>query len=120
MPPLDPVNHMKIKEDEFTKSVKLLSVLETRMKALPIHVDPSKENLMLLHKKKLRLQEEVSSLEKQINETNKLGLHDELKGRIRVLKKLGYCNVDGICSLKGRAACEISWYVLVNIFVVWV
>jgi ATP-dependent RNA helicase DOB1 len=79
------------------------------MKALPIHIDPAKENLMLLHKKKETLQTEIVGLEKQINETNKLGLHDELKGRIRVLKKLGYCSAEGTCSLKGRAACEISW-----------
>ncbi|OQV13156.1 Superkiller viralicidic activity 2-like 2 [Hypsibius exemplaris] len=108
MPPLDPITHMKIKDADFEKSVKMLTILETRMKALPIHVDPAKENLMLLHKKKEALQEEVVGLEKQINETNKLGLHDELKGRIRVLKKLGYCSAEGTCSLKGRAACEIS------------
>lgn len=108
IPPLDPITHMKIKDNDFQQSVKMLGILETRMKALPIHVDPAKESLMLLHKKKQSLQDDVGSLEKQINETNKLGLHDELKGRIRVLKKLGYCNAEGTCQLKGRAACEIS------------
>ncbi|XP_055328735.1 exosome RNA helicase MTR4-like [Paramacrobiotus metropolitanus] len=108
MPALDPVNHMKIKDEKFTDSVKLLTVLEARMKALPIHGDPAKDDLMLLHKKKISLEKDISRMEKEVKDTTKVGLHDELKSRIRVLKKLGYCNADGICSLKGRAACEIS------------
>lgn len=100
---------MKIKDEDFLKSVKMLSVLENRMKALPIHVDPAKEDLISLHKKKSQLQEEVAALEKQVNETNKLSLHDELKGRIRVLKKLGYCDANGTCRMPGQTACEISW-----------
>ena len=33
---------------------------------------------------------------------------DELKNRMRVLRRLGYTTSDGVIDMKGRVACEIS------------
>ena len=37
-----------------------------------------------------------------------LVLKDELKARMRVLRRLGYCDEEGLVSLKGRAAAEVQ------------
>ena len=59
-------------------------------------------DLTALHKEMAILKEKLRTVGGQHSFTR------ELKGRMRVLRRLGYLTEDGVVSLKGRAACEVE------------
>lgn len=52
--------------------------------------------------------ERVKVLKRELKAAQGLIMRDELKGRQRVLRRLGYMDSEGVVTLKGRVACEIQ------------
>lgn len=109
LPSLDPIEDMKIKDTEFLQLVKEVERYEYRLEKHPLVNSPTLKVQYELYEKKVRLQNQISTLNGQINEISQSTVHKgTLRHMKRVLKKLGFISSDGVVTLKGRVACEIS------------
>lgn len=102
--PLDPVEDMGIKTEEFTSLLKKILNYEERLKTLgpvsdqALHQFQQKQQLLVeIDKKKLELKNAKNSIQMT-----------ELKNMKQVLRRLGYCSETDVIELKGRVACEIT------------
>lgn len=102
--PLDPVEDIGIKNEEFLSLLKKIQNYEERLKTLGI-----------MDEKALALYQQKQTILKSI-EARKLELRDaknsiqmvELKNMKRVLNRLEYCSENDVIDIKGRVACEIT------------
>ncbi|KAJ1654673.1 ATP-dependent RNA helicase mtr4 [Dispira simplex] len=108
IPDLDPVDNMNIKSDEFKSLLKRIGMLEEKVKYHPLATDKGLPELLTRHQKKAELAEKVKSVRQQLQTASAVVQMDELKGRKRVLRRLGYTTAADIIEVKGRVACEIS------------
>lgn len=105
---LDPVENMGIKDESFKKLIKKISLLEKRLVEIPIASAPNLPEIYDLHHTKIELGNSVRALKKKIQSVQNILQLDELKGRKRVLRRLGFTSADDVVEMKGRVACEIS------------
>ncbi|KAF5303471.1 hypothetical protein FQA39_LY09934 [Lamprigera yunnana] len=107
-PLLNPVNDMKIKEEEFLDVVKKIEQLEKKMFAHRMHNNEILTTEYPKYKKKVVCKNELLSAKQKLNEAKSVLQLDELKCRKRVLRRLGYCTNADVIELKGRVGCELS------------
>jgi ATP-dependent RNA helicase DOB1 len=108
VPILDPIEDMKIQEDDFKKTLRKLESIEDRMeKASEFKTDSLKERVKL-YTRKQQLEGEIKALKKHIKQSESIALKYELKCMKRVLRRLGYTTSEDIIETKGRVACEIN------------
>ncbi|KAL5593976.1 uncharacterized protein BROUX77_007323 [Berkeleyomyces rouxiae] len=108
LPLLDPIDHMEIRDDSFKKLVRKTEVLEARLLTNPLHSSPLLKEAWEQYAAKARLSERIKDQKKAIAKANTIGQLDELKARMRVLRRLDFINENEVVQLKGRVACEIS------------
>lgn len=105
---LDPVQNMGIKDDSFKKLVKKISILEAKIQTLPITSSEDLPAKFDEYDRKVKAIENVRSLKKRITSVHDVLQLEELHGRKRVLRRLGFVTADDVVEMKGRVACEIS------------
>jgi ATP-dependent RNA helicase DOB1 len=110
-PPLmDPVEDMKITDANFKKAMRKVENLEERLVKNPVH---ETQNPEVLHnyqrfEKKMEVDAAMQDVKKQIKAATKTVLRDDLKARLRILRRLEYTNEDNVIQTKGRVACEVN------------
>ncbi|KAH7096113.1 antiviral helicase [Auriculariales sp. MPI-PUGE-AT-0066] len=105
---LDPVENMGIKDDKFKTLVQKISSLEKRLFASPLHGTDRLRSVYDAYDAKVQARDHIKSVRKQVQQALDVTQMDELKGRKRVLRRLGFTTADDIVDTKGRVACEIS------------
>ncbi|CAL1717312.1 unnamed protein product [Somion occarium] len=108
IPMLDPIVDMKITEDSFRVLVEKIELLEGVLISSPLHNDPRLPELYTLYASKMACQTRIRELKNTIRTTTDALQMEELKGRKRVLRRLGFITPDDVVDIKGRVACEIS------------
>ncbi|TFY77707.1 hypothetical protein EWM64_g6305 [Hericium alpestre] len=105
---LDPIEDMKIQDKQFKSLVDKIHVVEQKMFTSPLHEDPCLPKLYSRYMEKVEVMDKIRSLKQQVQATRDVLQMEELKARKRVLRRLGFTNVDDIVDIKGRVACEIN------------
>lgn len=108
IPLIDPVKNMKIEDDDFTKLLKKVEVLEKKLFSNPLAESVRLKELYENFSRKRALIDETKQLKHKISESQAVIQLDDLRRRKRVLRRLGFCTQSDIIELKGRVACEIS------------
>lgn len=108
VPPIDPIKNMKIEDEEFTKLLKKIEVLETKLTSNVLSGSVKLKQMYEQYSQKVALNDEIKKLTRQINEAQAVIQLDDLRRRKRVLRRLGFCTPNDVIELKGRVACEIS------------
>ncbi|XP_065175835.1 exosome RNA helicase MTR4-like [Sycon ciliatum] len=108
LPQLDPVADMNIQEEGFKKIVERIVKLEERLYKHSLHEDPDVTELFSAYSQKLETLQQVQHLKKEIRSAQTILQLDELKGRKRVLRRLGYASAADVIEMKGRVACEVG------------
>ncbi|ORX60926.1 antiviral helicase [Piromyces finnis] len=108
IPLLDPVEHMNIKETEFINLLKKIEILENRLDKCEIKNEENLEEIYNKYHSKIKVDDKIKVVKKEIQHAQSVLQLDELKARKRILRRLGYTSSADIIELKGRVACEIS------------
>lgn len=108
VPLLDPVEDMKIKDQEFEDIVRRIETLEHRLYKHPVHEEENITEVQELCDKKNQLAIKCKDTKQELRDARTVLQLDELKCRKRVLRRLGYCSASDVIETKGRVACEIS------------
>ncbi|EGV65684.1 ATP-dependent RNA helicase mtr4 [Yamadazyma tenuis] len=108
IPIMDPVNSMKIDDDEFKTLLRKIDVVESKLLGNPLHGSVRLDELYQKYDSKVKIETQIKALKDQILETKAVIQLDDLKHRKRVLRRLGFTTQNDIIELKGRVACEIS------------
>ena len=107
---MDPITEMKLSDPELIKALKRIDVLTKQMQKNECYNTENQEliSAMSRYQKKDQLEGHINGLQKQLKTSKKVVLRNELKGMLRVLRRLEYTDADNIVRLKGRVATEIS------------
>ncbi|KAH9898764.1 rRNA-processing arch domain-containing protein [Xylariomycetidae sp. FL2044] len=108
LPKLDPIENMSITDDSFKKLLRKIEVLESRLLSSPLHGSPLLPGLWEQYQKKVKRNDDIKALKKNIAKAHSIAQLDELKARKRVLRRLGFINEGEVVQMKARVACEIS------------
>eukprot|EP00033_Pygsuia_biforma_P000792 GCRY01000924.1.p1 GENE.GCRY01000924.1~~GCRY01000924.1.p1 ORF type:complete len:1040 (-),score=392.45 GCRY01000924.1:28-3147(-) len=108
IPLLDPLTDMNIKSDAFSKALRKLEGVESRLLKCAAYAAPDRDERYSQYLQKVQLTEVKKSLKKKLRDSENVVMLKELKGMKRVLKRLGYTTSEHIIDTKGRVACEIN------------
>ena len=110
VPLLDPVKDMRITDQSFVKLLSKIGVLEERKKTCGYHSIQGHDldQLYAQYLAKVQVGSKIKEVEKKVAHAESVLHMDELKCRLRVLRRLGYTTDMDIIETKGRVACEIS------------
>jgi ATP-dependent RNA helicase DOB1 len=108
IPLLDPIENMKIEDNDFKNLLKKIEVLESKLYSNPLSLSPRLKELYEQYGSKIALQKDLKSAKDKILEAQAVIQLDDLRHRKRVLRRLGFTNSADVIELKGRVACEIS------------
>ncbi|EGW29890.1 uncharacterized protein SPAPADRAFT_57398 [Spathaspora passalidarum NRRL Y-27907] len=109
IPLMDPVESMKINDNEFKLLLRKIDVLEAKLVSNPLHNTARLAPLYEKYASKVEIENKIKSLKEKILEAEAVIQLDDLRNRKRVLRRLGFTKTDNdIIELKGRVACEIS------------
>ncbi|KAJ3291728.1 Exosome RNA helicase MTR4 [Blyttiomyces sp. JEL0837] len=108
IPLLDPIEDYNIKDEGFRKLLKKIEVLENKLKKNPLYEDPRLPEIYEEYSQKLGVLKKIKKIKRKMKDTENILQLDELKGRRRVLRRLGYTSAADVIDIKGRVACEIS------------
>ncbi|CCK73568.1 ATP-dependent RNA helicase MTR4 NDAI_0G05850 [Naumovozyma dairenensis CBS 421] len=108
IPLIDPIKNMKIEDDDFTKLLKKIEVLEGKLFSNQLSNSVRLAELYEKYSRKHALINDTKQLKHKINESQAVIQLDDLRRRKRVLRRLGFSTPSDIIELKGRVACEIS------------
>lgn len=102
--PLDPVEDMLIKTEDFQSVVKKIYNYEERLKS----IGSINEISLALYQQKDDLMKEIEKRKLELKNARNSIQMTELKNMKRVLRRLGYCSAVDVIDIKGRVACEIT------------
>jgi|TARA_B100001142_G_C14177531_1_gene594807 ATP-dependent RNA helicase DOB1 len=108
VPFLDPESDMKITHESFKKLTRRITALEGMLSAHALRDDPDLTEKVASHAKRRDLSLRHKIAKKEAKAAAGLCFRDELKQRLRVLKRLGHVDDDGVVLTKGRVACEMT------------
>ncbi|CAI5760464.1 unnamed protein product [Candida verbasci] len=108
IPIMDPVESMKINDQEFKMLIKKIDVLESKLISNPLHDSVRLNDLYSKYEHKVGIEKKIKELKEKILEAEAVIQLDDLRHRKRVLRRLGFTTQNDIIELKGRVACEIS------------
>ncbi|CAI5528035.1 unnamed protein product [Closterium sp. Naga37s-1] len=105
---LDPEEDMEVNSSAYRKAVRRAEALEALIASHALASVPDLQVRVRELARKSKLKIALKVLKKEVKAAGGLILKDELKARMRVLRRLEYINEDEIVRVKGRVACEIS------------
>ncbi|OTF83510.1 hypothetical protein BLA29_008142 [Euroglyphus maynei] len=109
IPLLDPLEDMKIKDNDFLNIVKRIETYEKKLGEFK----KINQEIVKQYERKLEIEKKMKQTKELMKKTRSLLQMDELKCRKRVLRRLGYCTSADVIEIKGRVACEITRFVSV-------
>ncbi|KAH9413833.1 Exosome RNA helicase MTR4 [Dermatophagoides pteronyssinus] len=104
IPLLDPLEDMKIKDNDFLNIVKRIESLEKKL----LEFKKINQDMVRQYERKQDIEKKMKQTKELMKKTRSLLQMDELKCRKRVLRRLGYCTSADVIEIKGRVACEIT------------
>ena len=108
IPLIDPIESMKIDDQEFKLLLRKIEVIESKLISNPLHDSVRLEQLYIKYDEKVKIEKKINELKEKILQAQAVIQLDDLKHRKRVLRRLGFTTQDDIIELKGRVACEVS------------
>ncbi|CAI5461115.1 unnamed protein product [Closterium sp. Yama58-4] len=105
---LDPEEDMEVNSSAYRKAVRRAEALEALIASHALASAPDLQVRIRELARKSKLKGALKVLKKEVKSAGGLILKDELKARMRVLRRLEYIDEDEIVRVKGRVACEIS------------
>lgn len=102
--PLDPVEDIGIKTEEFLSLLKKIFNYEERLRSLGVINEVS----LSLFQRKQNILKEIESMKLELRNAKNSIQMTELKNMKRVLRRLAYCSQNDVIEMKGRVACEIT------------
>ncbi|CAL1193328.1 ATP-dependent RNA helicase DOB1 [Candida parapsilosis] len=108
IPLMDPVESMKIDDDDFRTLLRKIDVIESKLYSNPLHDTARLQDLYAKYSHKADTEKKIKDLKEKILEAEAVIQLDDLRHRKRVLRRLGFITQNDIIELKGRVACEIS------------
>ncbi|CAI5509433.1 unnamed protein product [Closterium sp. Naga37s-1] len=105
---LDPEEDMEVNSSAYRKAVRRAEALEALIASHALASAPDLQVRVRELARKSKLKIALKVLKKEVKAAGGLILKDELKARMRVLRRLEYIDEDEIVRVKGRVACEIS------------
>eukprot|EP01025_Chloroclados_australasicus_P024879 TRINITY_DN24936_c1_g1_i2.p2 TRINITY_DN24936_c1_g1~~TRINITY_DN24936_c1_g1_i2.p2 ORF type:complete len:452 (+),score=55.80 TRINITY_DN24936_c1_g1_i2:130-1485(+) len=108
VPSLDPIEEMGIKTNRLKKCTRKSESLQVLLAKSSIHRDEDLVSKLRKLIEKQHLQQQIKEVQNQIQAAKDLILKDELRSRIRVLRRLGYLENEGVVTLKGQIVAGIQ------------
>ena len=108
IPLMDPVENMKITDQDFQMLLKKIDVLDSKLISNPLYNSARLKDLYENYSEKEQIQEKIKNLKEKVLEAQAVIQLDDLRHRKRVLRRLDFVTQNDIIELKGRVACEIS------------
>ncbi|CUT99436.1 superkiller viralicidic activity 2 2 [Echinococcus multilocularis] len=108
LPHLDPVRDMHITDAKFKEITEKVRLFEQRLEAHPLHKSPRLPELLGAYERREAQRRRIDEVTRSLTQKVSLIQMDDLVGRKRVLRRLGFCNEHDVIELKGRVACEIT------------
>jgi len=109
IPMLDPVEDMKIKDEDFLKLMLKADKCQSRLDGHPLKDSEILNEQLGIVDQKMQHEQEIAALKLELKNTAQdVMLRQTLKSMKRVLRKLGHTDSNNVIQLKGRVACEIS------------
>ncbi|KAK6454345.1 dead-box family helicase required for mRNA export from nucleus [Scheffersomyces xylosifermentans] len=108
IPLMDPVENMKITDNDFQLLLKKIDVLESKLIGNPLYNSVRLDELYNNYSKREDIQVKIRNLKEKILQAQAVIQLDDLRHRKRVLRRLDFVTQNDIIELKGRVACEIS------------
>ena len=108
LPLLDPVKDMRINDTNFVKILQKIKVLEDRKSDHALHQAIDIDERVELYTTKMRVKQNIEAAIVEVNQAEAVLQLEELKCRLRLLRRLGYTSESDVIEMKGRVACEIS------------
>jgi ATP-dependent RNA helicase DOB1 len=108
LPLLDPVKDMRINDANFVKISQKIKVLEERKVNHDLHSSIDIDERYELYATKMKVKQDIETANGEINKAEAVLQLEELKCRLRLLRRLGYTTENDVIEMKGRVACEIS------------
>uniref|UniRef100_A0A183DGC7 rRNA_proc-arch domain-containing protein n=1 Tax=Gongylonema pulchrum TaxID=637853 RepID=A0A183DGC7_9BILA len=109
IPLLDPLNDMKIKDPTLYENITKLEALERRYTAHPLRASSNFNDIYKKYEQKLELEAELKAAKAELKKAQSLLQLEELKCRLRVLRRLQYCDEkDVILPKVGDELCPAS------------
>eukprot|EP00850_Spirogloea_muscicola_P021111 SM000237S08128 [mRNA] locus=s237:125280:131312:+ [translate_table: standard] len=105
---LDAEEDMQVESSSYRKAVRRLETVESTLKSHPLAKETDLDERLEAFTTKEEISQRIKNLKREVKDTNHLILKDELKSRRRVLRRLGYVNLEEVVQLKGRVACELT------------
>lgn len=102
--PMDPVEDLGIRTDDFQSVIKKIFNYEERLKSLGV----INETSLAKYQEKLQIIKEIEDKKAELLDARNSIQMVELKNMKKVLLKLGYCSQSDVIDIKGRVACEIT------------
>jgi len=107
-PLLDPISEMGLDGITLQPTIDKLKQCESDIASHPLHNHPLLDKLLDKYRERLDREEQVRGLETELAGHRYLVMKDDLRAMRKVLKRLQYVDKDGVVTLKGRVACEIT------------
>ncbi|CAX40855.1 DEAD-box ATP-dependent RNA helicase, putative [Candida dubliniensis CD36] len=108
IPLIDPVQSMKITDDDFKKLLQKIDILDSKIVSNPLNNSARLDDLYAKYTAKVDLNKQIKKLEDQIFQAKSIIQLDQLANMKRVLKKLEFTGSEEVVELKGRVAAELS------------
>ncbi|KAG5442926.1 Exosome RNA helicase MTR4 [Clonorchis sinensis] len=108
LPPLDPVEDMRISDPKFLEINEKVKAFEERLTHHWLHDDPRLPELLRAFEKKEQQRQRIEQLTKNLSGKVSLVQLEELSARKRVLRRLNFVSEHDVIELKGCVACEIT------------
>jgi ATP-dependent RNA helicase DOB1 len=111
IPILDPIADMNIRDDDFVKLMQKIEKLEGVLSKTLVSQrsdDPNIKQAYDAYCRRAEVEIKIKDLKKKVKQVTSIIKLDELKQRMRVLRRLGFTTNSDVIELKGRVACEIS------------
>eukprot|EP00850_Spirogloea_muscicola_P021605 SM000255S08784 [mRNA] locus=s255:18675:24924:- [translate_table: standard] len=105
---LDPEEDMQVESSSYRKAVRRLETVESTLASHPLAKEDDLDERLEAFTTKEEISQQIKNLTREVKDTYHLILKDELKSRRRVLRRLGYVNLEEVVQLKGRVACELT------------